>query len=837
MKQQSGSSNTHSADHQLSNSGQQESGRNQPKNSVCVNIKQNYLIQTPQSSGSQNIEINVESTVHTSQGDTSTTQISTSTNIFKKEPPDTSTSNPSSNGSMSIGIDDVDELQKILDDLEQPLSGPDPILGDLECFPDFKNKSDSEHTQSLGQNTSSTNTNCGESESETAKQNLVPHVNRENFFDAQKSCSQYSMNKNFSHQQSREMYTPEANAQYSNIAGSSVGGYNRQQAPMVQNQTGQAMPPSIPSFADTGPAAKTLQQMAAHHQSHLNVPNPYGGEGFMTDGRTTNMSNYGRQGYMDPHAINGAYPGHYNQNMCNMPMYVKGQGQGMKPENAGQAPYVGPTKPLSHYEMSGQPVSTDNSLQSSHIPGQSAMKGQHSQANSQNGIHMTQSQQVSVSSSHARMNLSQTQQMQVQSENNNPVTLNQQQSFHMSNNSEQQRPNIPPQQKSQQHPVNPAAAASSQNMSQGTYMHMYREKMMQQEMRNRMHQQQMHQQTQFSGRPPPSYQANPGAARHGGGATNPLQTMQNMVEQTNQGSSDSSLQGPIKQNNIPGHSMPQISQNSTTHPAAPPPQTTTYQSGNSNQSNAGPAVNVTSSSSVKTETSSYTSAIMRGQRPPNVNVGPEGLNISQPKMNQWRQMGPSPVQGVMNRLPTDSNHQMAQYQNFGAHTMGNPNMYQYRMQMAQHQSMHMVAHQQHHQQHHHHQQQQRLPMTGAVNTMNSVSATGMPPSHQMRGPAPHNLPQSQRSVAMMMNQQQHMHHLHHHPHQQQMNGNQVMGGAVLPTQHQANTGMPGTGGHNNTNYSLDFLDQNQQPGPPDLFDPVQNANPTEFNFEDILAGK
>ena len=43
----------------------------------------------------------------------------------------------------------------------------------------------------------------------------------------------------------------------------------------------------------------------------------------------------------------------------------------------------------------------------------------------------------------------------------------------------------------------------------------------------------------------------------------------------------------------------------------------------------------------KPGTPTYTSAILRGQRPPNVNVGPEGLNISQqrPHSADWHRQG------------------------------------------------------------------------------------------------------------------------------------------------------------------------------------------------------
>ena len=195
----------------------------------------------------------------------------------------------------------------------------------------------------------------------------------------------------------------------------------------------------------------------------------------------------------------------------------------------------------------------------------------------------------------------------------------------------------------------------------------------------------MHSQQYGMGRPPPEYKMQPpssgtpeGYSSNGVGS-NPLQTMQNMVNQTNSLPNPAYTQiktesagvphgyNPIKTENpagVPMHnSMMQNAQMSNLQrmnstggmPNVSQPTGTSNYAGQSQvqrqQSYPGTAPTGQSVPEVRQggrpSGPAYTSAIMRNQRPPNVNVGPDGLNISQPRsQHEWpRQMSGMPVQG------------------------------------------------------------------------------------------------------------------------------------------------------------------------------------------------
>jgi hypothetical protein len=347
------------------------------------------------------------------------------------------------------------------------------------------------------------------------------------------------------------------------------------------------------------------------------------------------------------------------------------------------------TKPLTHYPgeaMAGQggQAGTPSSLQ----------QLQNQVASHFNPMHITQTQHVQLGQGPHRLQLSQTQQMHMTAQQQQPMGgpqmgVSQQQSFSM--------------------------------MSQGQPANMREMQMMQEKMRQ--HQQQ--QQQQYMNRPPPDYKMH-GAARppyqgasagpvqpqSQGGSTTPLQTMQNMVNQTppypaikgeigapgvsQQGvtamTQMAAVQSMASVNTSVGphgnmtSSMAQASQGMAFQQQAVPPQqsampqrppsyspnthtptpttpngvpptsslctTTAASSVNNNNGNgaglvSGVATAVSSASTAHSHSvtssvsgggvspaggnSGYTSALMRNQRPPNVNVGPEGLNISQPR--------------------------------------------------------------------------------------------------------------------------------------------------------------------------------------------------------------
>jgi hypothetical protein len=268
--------------------------------------------------------------------------------------------------------------------------------------------------------------------------------------------------------------------------------------------------------------------------------------------------------------------------------------------------------------------------------------------------------------------------------------------------------------------VNAQAQAQAQMMQEK----MRRQKMMEQQQRQQQQQQQQQQHAaQYMNRPPPDYKAGPGrnvnayAAANNGMGPNPLQTMQNMVNQTNTlgpgGAPQQQAYGPVKTESgampmhmgstgsmmeptmaamqqmsaasvavssagmMPGSSagmMPgAIPQNNTsrspvtTYPVQQQPGGVGVQRQHSFPGTVIPPNQAQQSQGSVAQTQrpnapTYTSAIMRNQRPPNVNVGPDGLNISQPRnphdwpprpaMMQQSQVGPRG--GVMSVAPSSA---------------------------------------------------------------------------------------------------------------------------------------------------------------------------------------
>lgn len=463
------------------------------------------------------------------------------------------------------------------------------------------------------------------------------------------------------------------------------------------------------SMSETGPAAETLKQMAAQHQSLQ-----HDGYGMKTIDDTFTQANasYRQNGYPpnmnhQQHFLSqqAGYIGQQQHNVNNMRGSVP-YGQG-KPD---LSLTYGATKPLSHYtnpQGSAQPP-TPSSLQQL----QNQVQAHFNQSGQ---MEITQTQHMQVSDGPHHMQLSQTQQLQMRQPHQ--IAMSQHQSFSMPGGNmtpnqsqymnehmnmemvekmrkqqqqqqeqQQQHPNhqhpTPPSHQQQQPPP-PPPQQQQHAQQQRSQPHTQQ----QQQQPSMMERQQAAQMQQYITRPPPEYkmqQASQGAPPEGytsnGVGPNPLQTMQNMVNQTN--TMQSAGYGQIKQENGsvqmhngimqsaqmstlqrmnsagPSVGMPgSVSATQAPGPSGTYPGQTPVQR---QQSYPGTQISAQESRQQLSTGPTYTSAIMRNQRPPNVNVGPDGLNISQPRsQHDWpRQMvranGPrySPHQGgpgAMNR--------------------------------------------------------------------------------------------------------------------------------------------------------------------------------------------
>ncbi|CAL1538765.1 unnamed protein product [Lymnaea stagnalis] len=379
------------------------------------------------------------------------------------------------------------------------------------------------------------------------------------------------------------------------------------------------VPAAIPE--PTGPAAETLKQMAAQHQ-HQHSP------GYPMKG-------------MD-HFSNGGFPPNYSQLYRSVPNtpspfpynhtanHHLGDASQMNPE-IGATMVYGSTKPLTHYSNEQGQHNSPSSLQQLQNQVQSHFKPS---AASPHQMQIIQSQQLQVSHGPHSMQLSQSQQVQMQP--SAQISMSQHQNFSM------------------------------QMM----------EKM-------RMEQQQARMPPQYMKRPPPEYNMHPNArpqgtyptAAAGTGNPNPLQTMQNMVNQTSAystvksevpgtTSTGQSVNGMMQSTQMQQQSMSASMATNGGHMGSLPQASQGIASGfhaQQQQMQQPPAYSTVDSAS-RAPSSTYTSAIMRNQRPPNVNVGPDGLNISQPRTHsEWPRpsMMPNQHAGMRPGMQT-SGHGMAQ---------------------------------------------------------------------------------------------------------------------------------------------------------------------------------
>lgn len=485
-----------------------------------------------------------------------------------------------------------------------------------------------------------------------------------------------------------------------------------------QNLNPVRTPPMPQNFrsplSETGPAAETLKQMAAQHQS---LQQDVYGMKTMDDTFQQTNANYRQNGY--PPNMN-----HQQHFLSQQSGYMGQQHAGMN-NMRGPVPYgqskgdmsltYGGTKPLSHFSTpqgSAQPQ-TPSSLQQ--------LQNQ-VQAHFDQGTQMeiTQTQHMQVSDGPHRMQMSQTQQLQMRQPHQ--IAMSQHQSFSMPGgnmapnqsqymNEQMNMEMVDKMRKQQQQQQQHTAQSQHPNQQQqpppphsSQPTHPQQQHAQQQQQRSQQQQQHPQQQVmmdrqaaqmqQYMGRPPPEYkmqqssQGAPEGYTTNGVGSNPLQTMQNMVNQTNtmqtagygqikSENMQAAGYGQIKSENMQAagygqiksesssvqmhNGMMQSAQMSTLQrmnsagpgmpgpvSASPVPGGTAPYAGQPpvqrQQSYPGAQNSAQETRQQRPGGTTYTSAIMRNQRPPNVNVGPDGLNISQPRsQHEWpRQMVPGP---------------------------------------------------------------------------------------------------------------------------------------------------------------------------------------------------
>ena len=692
-------------------------------------------------------------------------------NVCKREPQDDAKCSPPSDGfPETIGIADVDELQAILDTLEKEgditpelMKEFDLELKDVEAGLSQQPAVKEEETRGRSVGKSGNNSATGRGafadggdSSATNKGSPAPGVQPATMFPdpIYPGGSNPQGGQNFN-----GMVAPRgATARYASARAPAAPG---------------AQPQLL--TGDTGPAAETLKQMAAQHQNHKSdtpyapkqTMTPYRADGFSPDGYVRRMPaphpgggypGYTPQGY-SPVPQNGMYPG-YGQQMVN--------GMPRPPSMSKHDPSLtyGATKPLCHYSEPMMAASMSPANPSSLQQLQNQVQSHFGGAG------------PASSPGDMRVELGQTQHMQMTHTGQQVV---------MSQTQHMQYTGLPP---GAQIPANPQQGFSggvpgtppAYMTEQMKMQQLYQEKMMQQ--------QQMQQSSvAYMARPPPEYKVHPdgGAANYPAQRVNPLETMQHMVNQTSPPpggvmgaatSRTSPLAAGMK-GNVPyptGHPMMPSGQM-----ALPTPVSGTHRR-----------------AAVKSAGSVYTSALMRGQRPPNVNVGPEGLNISQQrgshKANWQRPMlaGATVQMPMRPHMPGSGMPSGMHYGSYGNQTaMPHP-----QMQYTQQQQAAMAA---------------SAAVAAQQRTAEIADGMRVPPVHNQMAP--------QSTTTMMVGQQQHVHMRNSHGVVTDMNMSQSISmttnGAACPpvAPPGSNTSYPGQSltvaspaGATGSQFPLDFLD-------------------------------
>ncbi|XP_074650591.1 uncharacterized protein LOC141905574 [Tubulanus polymorphus] len=693
----------------------------------------------------------------------------------KQEPPDDVQSSSSSHTSDSLtnfGVD-IDELQAILDNLEKE----DGEIPDFDKFADALNslKEPDELEEQLGKEqllggvVGSTNTGTvGTVQTQTMSMSKPGSKMQQN--SAFGSVGGVGSTDVQSH-------TPPVNTMMGMAPNSSLPpGYPQQTHPII--------PPVL--INETGPAAETLKQMAAQHQQQQHQdydplqkipPSPYQYAGHSNRYPAYSGFNTGQE---------QMYPA-YNQPARHMNNYQNRPGMNptMQQMN-GKDPSLnyGATKPLTHYgdpnaSMSSSLQQLQNQVQS-HFNTRAPLSGNVRQGGMMPSrmpqMEMSQSQHVHVSHGVQRLHMRQSQQMHISNGQAQQISLAQQQSFSMTQQQYMQDRRRPTEQMvgRQQHhsymnrsaPPDYKAAMSNQN----------------------------------------SYH-NSVAGVAGNMNRNPLQTMQNMVNQTSQPPQTGDMyhvhvksELQQSQHNVPMSGHMSATQGGTAMPPGgggqqPPMYSHSMSQMQQNAQHTGTDV---MSQPIKTEQGQYTSAIMRNHRPPNVNVGPDGLSLSRQRTNcpEWTPKGHIPEQTVpdVNMINQSVHSSNNMYGNYG--------------QQQSSSSPHL-------------QMQQCQNLQAGVTTSNQQQM-GAPPNQQQ-----------QQQVMMRMHQQQQMHL------QQQQTGHSQPAPmstsvAMTTTSHSSNN----TSNPNSDLMPLDFFGGGGAGAPPPNGDFFDSTNPSDFNLiDELFAGK
>uniref|UniRef100_T1JCF4 Neurogenic mastermind-like N-terminal domain-containing protein n=1 Tax=Strigamia maritima TaxID=126957 RepID=T1JCF4_STRMM len=339
----------------------------------------------------------------------------------------------------------------------------------------------------------------------------------------------------------------------------------------------------------------------------------------------------------------------------------------------------GSTKPLSHYtepvttssvgnvQANSTPVATqsgnNNLLQNQYIQGTGMAPGQYpnpSRSQSRPSLQISQTQQIHINQANQQLQVSQGQHIQLQDMSSTQAQQQSMYGFPNQSPADQFQMSI-----SQSQSVNFNQPLISGRGNQSGMPNMdatgrmptpsfdkmdpnLRQKMMQQQMMRQqmiekqkmmqqMQQQQQQQQQQqhhmaFMNRPPPEYKPQQpvvGQQQQSMGAQMaglPNSYNQNVRAMGPNPGSVNTLRG--------GPTMQQMSSARMMQPGGVPRQPV------ANRFNGPATANRMPNKGQNGPGSGFSSALMRGQRPPNVNVGPEGLNISQrrPNSQDWRQM-------------------------------------------------------------------------------------------------------------------------------------------------------------------------------------------------------
>ncbi|KAL4230289.1 atrioventricular node cell differentiation [Mactra antiquata] len=502
-------------------------------------------------------------------------------------------------------------------------------------------------------------------------------------------------------------------------------------------------------------AAEALKQMAAQHQQHHPGQEQFGVKSAVDPfSDLSDTGNFARNGYSQQDYYNnmqnragsaGSYP--------NQPAIGYQTGKQTLPS-------FGPNnKQMTHFAHNTPSTQADtgpSSLQQ--------LQNQVAHFNQGPQMEITQTQHMQVSDGSHRMQMSQTQHVQLRQPFPN-ISLTQQQGFSAS------PPNVVP---------NTSNASQTQTFMPNDQMSLQQQQLLQQQ--NKMHSDpRQAQMQQYMNRPPPEYKMQHnsmnGAMASNSMGPNPLQTMQNMVNQANTHpnqaypsvkSEASDMQNGIRsaqmtamqqQQQGVGMSMSQAQMNysnqSMQRQASYPGAMSHHMTGRPPRPQNAPT---------------YTSAMMRNQRPPNVNIGPDGLNISQPIVGnprhpqdvaaaQWpramnpmsghsvRQGSPSTSAGMMQYRSYSSDGHSASASQIQMHHQSQRSMHMDSMQSQQQASMmqHSGTHPQQQQQQMM-MQQQRMQMS-----QQQMNQTRQTPPYGMGSQQGSNFPQSSSSQEDFLN--------------------------------------------------------------------------------------